>query len=137
MREIVGLAEEAAFRDIHFAHAAVRGVHAADAIVRAARAKGDHAVLKCLRRNVLQQRDFGADGVEIVDCEPNLGTRLGASSLQLSAAGKNEDQICAEGTERRPQSTLEAGAVRKQKDDRRDSPCHTEHGEHAAAPVVA
>ena len=137
VREVVGLAEESAFRDVHFAHAAIRGIYAADAIVRAARAIGDHAILEGFRRNALQQRDFGANVVEIVDGEANLRSGLGASGLQLGAAGKNEDEVGAEGAEGGPQSALEAGAVGQQQHDRRDAPSHAEHGEHAAAPVVA
>src|SRR6202011_1620445 len=97
--EVVGLAEESAFCDIHFAHAAVRGVHAADPIVRAARTVGDYTILERLRRNALQQRNFSANEVEIVDREANLRSRLGASGLQLSASGKNEDEVGAEGAE--------------------------------------
>ena len=137
VREVVGLAEETALRDVHLAHAAVGGIDAADAVVRAARAVGDHAVLERFRRNPLQQRNFGADVVEIVDREANLGSSLGASGLQFGAAGKNEDQIGAEGAERGPQSALEARAIGQQKHDRRDAPGHAEHGEHAAPPVVA
>ena len=137
MREVVGLVEEGSFRDIHLAHASVRGINAADAIVRAARAEGDQAVLEGLRGNVLQQRHFGADVVEIIDVETDLRSCLGASSLQLGAAGKDEYEIGAEGAKCRPQSALEAGPVREQQDDRRNAPRHSEHGQHAAALVVA
>src|SRR5208337_1380003 len=79
--EVVGLAEEGAFGDVHLAHAAIRGIHAADAVVRAARAVGDHAIFERFRRNVFQQWDFSADGVKIVDREPNLRSGFRASSL--------------------------------------------------------
>ena len=137
VREVVGLAEEAAFGDVHLAHAAIRGVDAADAIVRTARAVGDHAILEGFGRDVLQQRNFGADVVEIVDGEADLRAGLGASGLQFGAAGKDEDEIRAERAEGGPESALEAGAVGEQEHDRRDAPGHAEHGEHAAAPVVA
>ena len=57
--------------------------------------------------------------------------------VQLGAAGKNEDQVGAEGVESGPQSAFKASAVGEEKYDRRDSPRHAEHGQHAAAPVVA
>src|ERR1035437_7653714 len=61
MREVVGLADEDAFRDIHLAHAAIRSIYAADTIVRATRAVCDHAVLECFRGNALQEWELGAD----------------------------------------------------------------------------
>ncbi len=61
--KVVSLAEEAAFRDIHLAHAAIRGIHAADPIVRAARPVSDNAILEGFRRDPFQQRNLGADRV--------------------------------------------------------------------------
>ena len=137
VRKVVGLAEEAAFRDIHLPHAAVRGIHAAHAIIRTPRAKSDHAILECLRRNALQQWNLSANVVQIVNRQANLGSGLGASRLQLGAARKNENQVGAERPESGPQSTFEAGSVGEQKYDRGDSPSHAEHGQYTAAPVVA
>src|SRR5579864_9615706 len=106
MREIVSLAEEAALAHLQFAHAPVRCVNAAHTVVRTARAVSDHAILERFRRDALQQGDFGPYGIDIVDRETNLRARLGSARLQFGASREDEDEVGAEGAERRPQSTL-------------------------------
>src|ERR1700679_1971494 len=135
--EIVGLAEECAFGDVEAAHVSVRSVDAAHAVSGAARAEGGEALFGHFGRNTLEQRNFAADVIEIVDGEANLGSGFGASSLEFSAAGENEDQVGAEGTEGGPESALEAGTVGEKQDDGSDAPGHAQHGEQSAAAIVA
>src|SRR5208283_6022345 len=87
--------------------------------------------------NALQQRDFGADVIEVIDREADLGSSFSSSRLQFRAAGENEDQIRAEGAKGGPYSPFKASAVSEQKHDRGDAPGHAQHGEQTAPPVVA
>src|SRR5579863_1556213 len=81
VRIIVGLTEESALGDVHLPHAAIAGIYATDAVVCATRAEGHYAILEGFRRYSLQQRNFGANVIEIVDREPNLGPGLCSASL--------------------------------------------------------
>ncbi len=81
MGEIVGFAEEAAFGGVQTAHAAIRSVDATDAISGAAGAVGHETLLGDFRRDVLEQGNFIADVVEVVDVQFYLGAGLGSSRL--------------------------------------------------------
>ena len=87
-------------------------------------------------RDALEQRDFGLEVIEIVDGKLDFAAGLGASGLQRGASGKDKDQVSAPGAEGDPESALESGAIGEQQHDRRDAPCHAEHGENAAAAIV-
>ncbi len=135
--KIVGLAEECAFGNVEAAHMSIRSVDSADAVSGAARAEGREALFRHFGRNALEQRNFGADVIEIVDVQANLGSGFGASGLEFGAAGEDENQVGAEGTEGGPESTLEASTVGEKQDHRGDTPGHAEHGEERAAAIVA
>ena len=89
--EVVCLAEEGAFGDVHAAHGAVGGVDSADAVGGAAGAVGGEALLGHFRGDVLQQWDFGADVIEVVYGEADLSSCFRASGLEFGASGKDED----------------------------------------------
>src|SRR3984893_18709460 len=89
--EVVSFTEKTTFCDVHAAHASVGSVNAADAIRGAAGAEGHETLLGNLRRNMLQQRNFCVDVVEIVDRQADLGSGFRTASLELSTAGENKN----------------------------------------------
>ncbi len=94
-------------------------------------------LLEHFGRKPLEQRHFVADVVQIFDRETDFASRLGAARLMRGAAGKHEDQVGAEGAERRPQTALEARAIGQKQHHGGDAPGHAQHGEDAASLVVA
>ena len=96
----------------------------------------DQALLVRLRRRPSEEWNLGPQVFEVPYSEPDLCTCLRATCLQFCSSGKNCNQVAAERGERRHESTLETGSISQQEHDRRDSPRHAEHGQHASTAIV-
>src|SRR5437899_4640084 len=122
MRKIIRLAKGSSFFEIHPAHFRVVGINPAHAVIGAARSISHVALLENFRRKPLEQRNFGADVIEVFDAELNLVARFGAARLKRRASREKENKIRTERAEGNPQATLESSAVREQQDHSRDAP---------------
>src|ERR1700730_1636871 len=135
--EVLSFAEGSTFGKFHTAHTGIIGVDATYPIAGAACPPGHAALLEHFGREPFEQRHLVTDVVQIFDRETDFAARLGTTRLMRGATGKEEDQIGAEGAERRPQTALESRSVRQKQHHRGDAPGHAEHGEDAASLVMA
>src|SRR5947209_6781249 len=99
MRKIIRLAKGSSFFELHPAHFRVVGINPAHAVIGAARSISHVALLENFRRKPLEQRNFGADVIEVFDAELNLIPGFGAACLERGTAGKQENQIRTERAE--------------------------------------
>src|SRR5271165_1848090 len=134
--KVFALSEERAFAHVECANFLVRRIDSMNAIARATSAKCDQALLVDFRRNTGEHGTLGTNKVEIIAREPHLHAGFCPSRLDRSTSRKNRHQVAPEGAEGNHQSVLEAGAVGKQQNNRRDTPCHAKHGEQGAAAIV-
>ena len=136
MRKILLIVKERSLADINVPALLIAGKCAADHIGRATLAVRDEALLVRLRRRPSEEWNLGPQVFEVPYSEPDLCTCLRATCLQFCSSGKNCNQVAAERGERRHESTLETGSISQQEHDRRDSPRHAEHGQHASTAIV-
>src|SRR6059058_2138928 len=137
MRKIIRLAKGSSFFELHPPHFGIVGVNPTHAVIGGAGSIGHVALLENLRRKPLEQRNLGADVIEVFDAELNLVARFGAARLKRRASREKENKIRSERAEGNPQTALESSAVGEQQHDGRDAPGHTKHGQNATAFVMA
>src|SRR2546427_8469957 len=104
MRKIIRLAKGSSFFELHPPHFGIVGVNPTHAVIGAARSISHVALLENLRRKPLEQRNLGADVIEVFDAELNLVARFGTAGLERGAARKQENQIRSERAEGNPQT---------------------------------
>src|SRR5207247_9476452 len=111
MRKIIRLAKGSSFFELHPAHFRVVGINPAHAVIGAARSISHVALLENFRRKPLEQRNLGADVIEIVDDQLDLVASLGAPRLKRGAARKKKYQIRSERAAGNAQADLDSRAV--------------------------